>query len=193
MARNPVIFSNGTLRQKAQVEIDGTVYEVEPAQYEGTTPLSAYNLNRLQENLYDYVDEKTTQEIQTFTERVVDNRNPNRYVDICWKKVDKVIQINIAATIPANAGSTMTMTNFNFTIPQWAKVSSNYTNILYGENIYLISAIRSFIADSNGVQRGVVFNLLYNNNTNTQYIYGSLMNTTSNNAVIQGSISYILD
>ena len=58
MARNPVVFQNGTLVQKATVEIDGNVYEVEPAQYEGTTPLSAYNLNRLQDNLYDYVDEK---------------------------------------------------------------------------------------------------------------------------------------
>lgn len=58
MARNPVIFSNGTLRKKAQVEIDGTTYEVEPAQYDGTTPLSANNLNLLQTNLYDYIDEE---------------------------------------------------------------------------------------------------------------------------------------
>lgn len=58
MARNPVVFENGTLVQKATVEIDGNVYEVEPAQYEGTTPLSANNLNRLQNNLYDYIDEK---------------------------------------------------------------------------------------------------------------------------------------
>lgn len=57
MARNPVVFQNGTLVQKATVEIDGNVYEVEPAQYEGTTPLSANNLNRLQDNLYDYIDE----------------------------------------------------------------------------------------------------------------------------------------
>ena len=58
MARNPVVFENGTLVQKANVEIDGAIYEVEPAQYEGNTPLSANNLNQLQENLYDYIDEK---------------------------------------------------------------------------------------------------------------------------------------
>lgn len=60
MARNPVTFSNGTLVQKAQVEIDGTTYDVEPAQYDGTTPLSANNLNLLQTRLYDYVDENNT-------------------------------------------------------------------------------------------------------------------------------------
>lgn len=60
MARNPVTFINGTLVQKAQVEIDGTTYDVEPAQYDGTTPLSANNLNLLQTRLYDYVDEIST-------------------------------------------------------------------------------------------------------------------------------------
>ena len=193
MERNPVIFSNGTLRQKAQVEIDGITYDVEPAQYDGTTPLSANNLNLLQTNLYDYVDEKTTEEVQTFTERVIDSRNSNRYIDICWKKIGKVIQINLIATIPANGGSTITTNYFNFTIPEWAKVSSSYTNVLFGENVYLISALRSFIADSNGVQRGIMFNLLYNYNTNTQYIYGNLINITSSVATVQGEITYIVE
>ena len=143
----------------------------------------------------DYVDETVTnlETVQTFTETVVDDRNSNRYIDICWKKVGKTVQINIVATIPANGSSSMGMAHFNFTIPEWAKVSSNYTNVTFGENIYLISAIRNFIADSNGVQRGVSFNLLYNYSTNTQYIYGSVMNLTSNEAVVQGSITYILD
>ena len=193
MAKNPVVFSNGTLRQKAQVEINGTTYEVEPAQYDGTTPLSANNLNLLQNNLYDYIDEKANQEVQTFTERVIDSRNSNRYIDICWKKVGKVIQINLIATIPANEGGIITTNYFNFTIPEWAKVSSNYTNVLFSQNVYLISPLRSFIADSNGVQRGVVFNLLYNYNTNTQYVYGSLLNTTNSVATVQGGITYIVE
>ena len=58
MARNPIVFQNGTLVSNAKVEIDGTVYDVTPAQYEGTTPLSANNLNQLQTNIYDYVDEE---------------------------------------------------------------------------------------------------------------------------------------
>lgn len=161
------------------------------------TPINAANLNKIEQGIYNNsiaIDEIDSNfDINTFTERVVDSRNANRYVDICWKKIGKIIQINVIATIPANAGSTMTMTNFNFTIPEWAKVSSNYTNVIFGTDIYLITALRSFIADSNGVQRGFLFNLLYNYDTNTQYIYGNLLNTTSSEATIQGSITYILD
>lgn len=58
MARNPIVFQNGTLVSNAKVEVDGTVYDVTPAQYEGTTPLSANNLNQMQTNIYDYVDEE---------------------------------------------------------------------------------------------------------------------------------------
>jgi hypothetical protein len=193
MARNPVIFENGTLIQNAKVEIDGVIYDVQPAQFDGSTPLSANNLNRAQTNLYDYVDEKTTQEIQTFTERVIDNRNSNRNIDICWKKIGNIVQINIDATIPPNGSSTMTINNFNFHIPDWAKVNSNYNNILFQENVYLISTLRSIIADSDGVKRGFNFNLLYNYSTNIQYIYGNLMNLTSNTANVRGTITYIVE
>jgi len=61
MARNPITFQNGTLVANAKVEVGGTVYDVTPAQYEGSTPLSANNLNQLQTNLYDYTDEKNNE------------------------------------------------------------------------------------------------------------------------------------
>lgn len=57
MARNPVVFQNGTLVESAKVEVDDVIYDVQPAQYSGTTPLSAANLNLLQTRLYDYIDE----------------------------------------------------------------------------------------------------------------------------------------
>ncbi len=72
MARNPIVFQNGTLIQKGTVEIDGNIYEVEPAQYQGNTPLSANNLNQLQENLYDYIDEEID-EINTSLTELTDN------------------------------------------------------------------------------------------------------------------------
>lgn len=72
MARNPVTFSNGTLVQKAQVEIDGNIYEVEPAQYDGTTPLSASNLNLLQTRLYDYIDEQSEKILLTGSIDMID-------------------------------------------------------------------------------------------------------------------------
>lgn len=48
---NKINFQNGSLVSKAKVTIDGTVYEVEPAEYEGTTPLNAENLNQMQDNI----------------------------------------------------------------------------------------------------------------------------------------------
>ena len=47
---NKINFQNGTLISKAKVTVNGTVYEVEPAEYEGTTPLNAENLNQIQTN-----------------------------------------------------------------------------------------------------------------------------------------------
>lgn len=45
----------GTLVSKAKVTINGIVYEVEPAEYEGTTPLSPENLNEMQEILFQAI------------------------------------------------------------------------------------------------------------------------------------------
>lgn len=56
MARNPLVFENGTLVSNAKVTIDGTDYNVTPAEYQGTTPLSAENINELQTRIYDYID-----------------------------------------------------------------------------------------------------------------------------------------
>jgi hypothetical protein len=44
-------WQNGTLVSKAKVDVNGTIYEVEPEQYEGTTPLSAENLISMENNI----------------------------------------------------------------------------------------------------------------------------------------------
>lgn len=43
-------WENGTLVSKAKVTINGNIYEVEPEQYEGTTPLSAENMKQMEDN-----------------------------------------------------------------------------------------------------------------------------------------------
>lgn len=53
-------FENGTLVSNAKVEIGGTIYDVTPEQYEGTTPLSASNMNAIQNNAEEAIDEVTT-------------------------------------------------------------------------------------------------------------------------------------
>lgn len=43
-------WENGTLVSKAKVTINGNIYEIEPEQYEGTTPLSAENMKQMEDN-----------------------------------------------------------------------------------------------------------------------------------------------
>lgn len=50
-------FENGTLVSNAKVEIGGTIYDVTPEQYEGTTPLSASNMNAIQDNAEEAIKE----------------------------------------------------------------------------------------------------------------------------------------
>lgn len=46
-------WQDGVLVSKAKVEVGGTIYEVDPEEYSGTTPLSAANLNAMQDGFYD--------------------------------------------------------------------------------------------------------------------------------------------
>ncbi len=46
-------WKNGVLVQNAKVQIDGQLYDVTPEQYEGETPLSAQNLNAMQDGIYE--------------------------------------------------------------------------------------------------------------------------------------------
>ena len=43
-------WEDGTLVSKAKVEVSGQIYDVEPEQYTGTTPLSAANLKEMEDN-----------------------------------------------------------------------------------------------------------------------------------------------
>ena len=44
-------FQDGKIKTPAKVTINEVEYEVSPAEWEGTTPMSAYNINRMQKNL----------------------------------------------------------------------------------------------------------------------------------------------
>ena len=51
-------FEDGTLVKAGYVEIDGTKYETVQPEYEGETPLSAYNLNKMQDNVENSINEE---------------------------------------------------------------------------------------------------------------------------------------
>lgn len=53
-------WENGVLVSKGKVSIGGNIYEVEPEQYEGNTPLSAENLKKMEDNMEEAVAEVVT-------------------------------------------------------------------------------------------------------------------------------------
>lgn len=50
------VFQNGTLKSKAYFMSDGVKQEVEEAVYEGKTPLSAENINEMQDNIEEEIN-----------------------------------------------------------------------------------------------------------------------------------------
>lgn len=55
-------FKDGTLKTPGYVVIDGKTYEIVEAVYEGDTPLSAFMLNKLQDNIEEDQIKATTYE-----------------------------------------------------------------------------------------------------------------------------------
>ncbi len=69
------IWKNGNLVANAKVEIEGQIYDVTPEQYEGETPLSAQNLNAMQDGIYEdmiTVGTCTDEELQQAIDASVD-------------------------------------------------------------------------------------------------------------------------
>lgn len=88
-------WQDGTLVSKGKVEINGTIYEVEPEQYSGQTPLSSANLKKMEDNtekainkLKEEKDGTTLYENETGTTEIVkkiplkDDVNNYDYIDI---------------------------------------------------------------------------------------------------------------
>ena len=61
-------FEDGVLITPAKVIIDGKEYEIIPATRQGNTPLSAHNLNRMQDNIESAVNENA-EEIDKIDEK----------------------------------------------------------------------------------------------------------------------------
>ena len=84
---NKINFQNGTLVSKAKVTINGTVYEVESAEYEGTTPLNAENLNQIQTNAENSINtvqsnlNTTNQNIENLTTYSTEEKVVGTWID----------------------------------------------------------------------------------------------------------------
>lgn len=81
---NKIPFEDGKKLKNAFVTIDGKEYEVTPAQYQGKTPVSASNLNKMQDN----IEKSINGTIETVT---TESGTAIKFADgtmICYGKID---------------------------------------------------------------------------------------------------------
>lgn len=97
-------WQNGTLVTPARVEVGGQVYDVTPEQYSGQTPLSAENLNQMQDGIYEDIGDLS--ELNTSSKGSLVNSINELLESINKPQVlvkDKTINVNLNnATVRGN-------------------------------------------------------------------------------------------
>ena len=186
-------FQNGTLISKAKVTIDNTVYDVEPAEYEGTTPLSAEILNQMQDNIEKAIEEKqanidalnkninsrntysTTEEIET-GETWIDGKKIYRKsftfaVDSSTHKTElDVSELNIAAGMfDVNNSYIHDATNGRYTPLIISNVSTTAEQQDYSSQqagVYFKDGFNSFVVECGySITAGAFVTIRYTKNT----------------------------
>lgn len=166
-------FEDGTLVKAGYVEIDGTKHEVEPAEYTGKTPLSAYNLNKMQDNIEADINTKaeeqnTLREDGDLVRKIEISGASNQETREGYNKL-KVLNIN-----------TTTMNGITFTSLGDGTIKANGTataNALY----------KFTDADGSGTKNGRIEAGTYtvyseNSNYNTAFLQLSVLDDESGDA-----------
>ena len=106
---NKIPFVDGTKTQEAYVSIDNQNYQVTPAVWQGTVPLSAQNLNQMQNNIETAINS-------------VDSKVNN--IDTKYEKQTTVQRSSVTLNSTVNV-------NTNYTIPLSYKVGNNSLEVFY--------------------------------------------------------------
>lgn len=105
-------WQDGTLVSKGKVEVNGTIYEVEPEQYSGQTPLSSALLKKMEDNTEKAINELKEEEDGTvlFEKEVGstgdialnDNLSNYKYFKVFWKVGDNNKSEEVLVTLDKN-------------------------------------------------------------------------------------------
>lgn len=82
-------FEDGTKTQEAYVTIDGQNYQVNPAVWQGTTPLKALNLNKMQDNIEEAINIQRS----TVTLSSTVNANTNYTIPLYYKVGNNSLEV----------------------------------------------------------------------------------------------------
>ena len=98
-------FEDGTKTQEAYVSIDNQNYQVTPAVWQGTVPLSSQNLNQMQTNIENAINEVDTKyEKQTTVQRSIVtlentvNANTNYTIPLSYKAGNNSLEVFYCST-----------------------------------------------------------------------------------------------
>lgn len=146
---NKINFQNGILVAKAKVTINGIVYEVEPAEYEGTTPLNAENLNQIQTNAENAINtvqsnlNTTNQNIENLTTYSTTEKVVGTWIDgkPIYRKVITQNVSNMSSEVDINLGTTDVGVFVNGRV---LVDTSDYTSIVNSQST-LTYYIRNFV------------------------------------------------
>ncbi len=125
-------FEDGIKTVEAYVSVNDQNYIVIPATYQGTTPLSALNINQLQTNIENYV-----KSVENNTETAIDNTEANLENNISEAKElleDKIENSVVIQRASVTLNSTVNA-NTNYTIPLNYKVANNSLEVIYCNTI----------------------------------------------------------
>ena len=141
MALEKFTWENGSQVEPAKVEIDGASYDVVDAQYEGETPLSAANLNLMQDTILGNVKDNLEDESKIASCKAVkyiysaEEVKTNK-VWIDGKPIySKVITINNPGTGDKN---------FSHNITNLGKVIEIYGNVMRNDGVQHVANASCF-------------------------------------------------
>lgn len=120
-------WENGTLVSKAKVEVSGQIYEVEPEQYSGTTPLTAENLNQMQDGIYEDIgdlEQLNTSDKSSLVNAINELIKPQVLVK------DKTINVNINSSSVRGNFTVETIEGYTLSSVQAVNVPSGDSNTI---------------------------------------------------------------
>lgn len=153
-----IMFKNGTLISKAKVVIDNIIHEVEPAEYEGETPLSSQVLNTMQDNIEEAIEEATSElkskiegtvlyedSIGTTGEVTLNDSILNyKYIEIygnylgryCYTKVSAINGIQTALQVIQRSTNSVYLRFSDCFLSDTKITRFNYSELLIGDPVY---------------------------------------------------------
>lgn len=169
-------FVDGTKTQEAYVTVNEQNYQVNPAVWTGTVPLSAQNLNKMQDNIDNAKAEKSelnnlVSEVDSLTLQVEDKADQSDLDEITSNMTNQLL--NIKSDITDLQTKEVLLFEGNATAGQTITLNDDFTKYRF---LYIVNGNSS--QDWNGVMIGSTIN-----SSNEMYFTKGFVNSSKNSQI----------